>query len=648
MPQPLSASPYDVETITWVRQRVEEGEQILKQEPGYKDIESNIAYVMGDQLSRRPAALSCIKDNLTKKAVLETVAAVTDIRPLFGFRTSNQLFQTTSDILDKLARAWWISSFADLSLGDTVRYAAGAGTGYSEMNWDPSAAGGLGDIVLTAVDPRDVLPINPKLGISCQSWGGVIIRSMETVETLQRRYGVRAAGLTPDRGMGTMAGKLWGQARPGPIVTPSVVDSLNMRNGHNMPVSVPAKELYKVYFKDDSVHTGPTPITMGEPGTSWAYTVYPVGYRLEDGSKVETKRTKLYPRGRLIVATKDRILFDGPNPYWHGMFPISKLTLDPWPWSLLGGSLVSDLRSLQDGLNDVLNGFADHVKKVLRPDIVGDKNSVPQSVWNRIDTRVPGQKILQNPTAGKGIEILDPKALPPEVEAFITYLVQEIEKLSGTMNLAQLAQLNQMPAADSIEKMMEALSPILRLKGRVLEGHLREIGEMFKVMVFQFYTMPRRIAYLGEEGIDMHDFDYDPGTLVPSMVPSDQGYQPELNQSLSVSDRANHHHHNFAIQIQPNSLLALNQLSRKMTYLQLWRGGLMDPWSLWEVLEIPNAGQPPPGATTITDRLMVASMMGLTGQVSPAGRKASGQEPPQMKNKTDEDGGQRQTVSESG
>ena len=49
-----------------------------------------------------------------------------------------------------------------------------------------------------------------------------------------------------------------------------------------------------------------------------------------------------------------------------------------------------------------------------------------------------------------------------------------------------------------------------------------------------------------------------------------------------------------------------------------------------EVLGIPNVGTPPMGANSITDRLLAEQNMGLGMQVNPAGRKASGQEPPRL------------------
>lgn len=648
MLSPLPSNAYDAATLTWIQQVVAEGMALLKQEPAYGEAANNIAYVMGDQLSRRHSALSSLRDNHLKKIVTDGVAALTDIHPLFGFQTFNSNFEQQVVVLDKLTRAWWVNNYCDLRLADVVRYSQVCGTGYCEVNWDRTLAGGKGDIVLTPVDPRDVYPIAPKFDFSIQSWGGVIIQSMETVGTLQQRYGDRAAGLTPDRGVATWTNRLWGGQNQGPITTPSVIDSLNQKEGHNMPGGVPAKVVYKIYYHDDRMWTGEAPITMGTPGTNWAYTVYPVGWRRPDGSQVRDEDSRLYPRGRCIVATRDRILFDGPNPYWHGMFPIVKLTLDPWPWSLWGASLVGELRPLQDALNDLTNGYLDHCKKLLRPLVKGDKNAVPASVWNRLDTRLPGQKLLQNPNAGKGIEFEYPEALPPDVKEMIDFILMQMDQNSGVANLNALTELNQMPAGDSIEKLIEALSPPLRLKGRVLEVALRELGEMVKSCFFQFYTLPRRVAILGDVGVDMQDFDFDPGTLIPALSEDDPNYVRELDHRLPITERAIWHNQNFTFQITPNSLLAISQLSRKLTYLQLWRGGLMDPWSLFEVLEIPNAGSPPPGAETIIQRIMAANMMGLSGNVSPAGRKASGQAPPEQQVKADENGMPRTVMSESG
>lgn len=648
LPELPAATPYDIEILKWVQQTVAEGVTLLKQDPNYSNVDMFIAYIMGEQISKRHSSLSSMCDNHLKKIVVDGTAALTDIHPLFGYQTFNKNFESQVVILDKITRAWWVNSFCDLRLADVVRYAQVCGTGYCEVNWEASLAGGKGDMVLTALDPRDVFPIAPKFDFSCQSWGGVVIHSAETVETLQRRYGNRAAGLTPDRGVSVYTSRQWGAATIGPIATPSIIDQLNQKtSAHNMPTGVATKDVYKIYLKDDRSWTGATPITMGEPGTNWSYTVYPVGWRTPEGKLVDPQLSKLYPRGRCIVACRDRVLYDGPNPYWHGLFPIIKFTPDPWPWSLWGCSVVGELKSMQDALNDLINGYLDHCKKLLRPTVRGDKNAVPTAVWNRFDPRLPGQKLLENPNAGKGIQLEYPEAMPMDIKNMIDFIVGEMDSNAGVINLQSLTQLEQTPAGDSIERLMEAFAPPLRLKGRVLEVALREIGEMVMGLIFQFYDLPRRVAVCGDAGVDLQDFDYDPGTLVPAMSPGDPNYIDMLDKSRSASNRAAWHRQNFTFQITPNSLLAVSQMSRKLTYLQLWRGGLMDPWSLWEVLEIPNAGTPPDGAETITQRLQAAADLGLSGNVSPAGRKATGQAPPSQEVKSDGDGGQRIVMSES-
>jgi hypothetical protein len=117
---------------------------------------------------------------------------------------------------------------------------------------------------------------------------------------------------------------------------------------------------------------------------------------------------------------------------------------------------------------------------------------------------------------------------------------------------------------------------------------------------------------------------------------------------------------------------------RKMLHLQLARMGYMDFWTLMEMLEVPNIGDPPPTPlpaleepfqepgvnpetgmpqmvprmevrqpNTITEKLIAQNQLGIGMTENPAGRKASGQSVPSMQSKTDAMGAQRTTISES-
>jgi hypothetical protein len=464
------------------------------------------------------------------------------------------------------------------------------------------------------------------------------------------------------------------------VVTPSAVDIANGSSSQNLPKRVPSTDVFTAYVKDRRLWTGAEPKTMGDPNTTWSYKVYPVGYtQVPDGTnsdgspkfrKARLEDTKIYPRGRMIVATKKAVLYDGPNPYWHGMFPIAKLSLDPWPWSLLGVGLVGDLIPMQDAFSELLNGTLDHIRKILRPAVIADKKTMPTSLWERIDTRLPGMKLKTNSIAGKGIAFESPEALPSYVFEMMKYMAEEMDYHAGTANLASMMQLNQVPGEDTIEKMREAMTPVLRLKGRLMEYFLREIGEMVKANLFQFYNLPRRIAILGPAGISFNDFDFDPGVLVPALSTQDANYTTELDKSRPRAERAQWYQKNFTFSITPNSLLAVSQISRKLMYLQLRSMQLVDRWTLYEVLEVPNGGFPPNNEQTITDRLNAEQLMqveqqmqaaqamqmgmappGGGGQLDPPkeGRPPSYQQAPSLLNKREEGSiVPRQTISSSG
>lgn len=675
---------YELDVLRWVDERVKEGEGIIKDEPAYDEIDQAISYIMGDQMDKaRPSELANCPDNRLKNILNQTVAALTDIHPLFGFKTYNDAFKDQEGILQKLSQAWWINNFCDLKLADVIKFAAGVGTGYCEVAWDASAGGGAGDIVLRPLDPRDVLPIRPVLTGSLQDWDGVIIRTAKGPDELRVRFPDKSHRIKADNQPSIVA-RTWTRARKAfsAILTPSsAVDVANSSNARNMPRKTATTDVYTIYLKDRRLCIADEPVIMGDPKTTWSYTVYPAGYdKVPDGLDqlgIQRFRTatvqdsKLYPRGRMIVCTKSAVLYDGPNPYWHGMFPIAKLSLDPWPWSLLGLGLVHDIIPIQNALNETLNGILDHVRKLLRPAVVADKKSVPESVWQRIDTRMPGMKLKTNASAGKNVEFVSPEQLPAYTFDVLKFLADEMDYHAGTVNLQAMSQLNQIPGENTVEKMQEALSPVLRLKGRLLECFLREVGEMVKGNFFQFYNMPRRVAMLGEVGVSFSDFDFDPGTLVPALESGNDNYTSQLDKSRPRSERAQWFHKNFTFSITPNSLLAISQMSRKMMYMQLRQMQLVDKWTLWEVLEVPNGGSPPGEAQTIDERLqmeqtqamqmqmqaqMQAAMMMGGGMPPPGtedggggpGRPQSFQEAPSLQNKTDANGIPRQTISTSG
>ena len=689
--------------LNWIKEAVLEGEGLMRQDPLFDGMDRNMEYVLGRQAilastQDNPDYLSKIVLNETHRSIRRHVSSLTDIKPVFAYRTPNPNFNQHSLLLNQLVTVWWINTFSDLSLADAVKYAAVAGAGDLVCEYDPYY-GPNGDVRLMARDPRDTIPIRPSRDGSIQNWFGCILREAHSPNVLRAMYPNLAGLMQGDNpwGAGIFTKFKASMTRIMGSGDHSTLDGLNKtRTGKLVGDEI---ALYRCYLNDAAVNSTDHPILMGRAGTSWSYMVNP--------------GDRLYPRKRLIVCTERAVLYDGPNTYWHGMFPVSRLMLDRWPWSFFGLPLVNAMKPLQDAINTLASVLVQSVKVAAAPPAIGNSR-VPRGMLAGWDRRKPNAKIHTNEQVGTGIQDVKPPDLPSYSFELLGFLRNAFHEQAGDSNLdaLQAAVVRQIPDQDGIEAFMAASSPELKLEGRQVEICLRELADMMKANIFQYYDTARRIQVLGDAGLTLEDFDYDPGNLVPAMAPTQPdgtptpGYHPQLDVNVDQKDRAQFFLKLFTFYVTPNSLLALNAKSEQMKYVQLARAGWCDIWTLWEKLEVPNAGQPPlmmlpmdkqpdpvtlaaiaagqvPGAAmdpntgqaltlrlpvTITERLQAQQMLnmqmgggGPAGGAPPggggasgppsnpqnAGRKATGQASPTLHTQPTPGGGQRIKVEES-
>jgi hypothetical protein len=217
-----------------------------------------------------------------------------------------------------------------------------------------------------------------------------------------------------------------------------------------------------------------------------------------------------------------------------------------------------------------------------------------------------------------------------------------------------------MPGADTVEKLIESMTPAVRGRLCAMEAFIREFARMLAYNFSQFYTTNMRLMVMGEDGITPQDMEnFDPGTFIPDYVhPGDydkqgsvtpaaiaRGPMPRMNRAKAFMEQ-------FTFHVAPGSLLASSEIERKLLYLQLASRGLIDNQTLLEVLGIPNIPQ-------IMERKLEeqsqaaliqtgAGAAAANGAISPGpqmpGRKPSWESMPKMEIK---DGGARSTVSTS-
>lgn len=634
---PAASDSYGYRVIGWCKEAIEESDGFLRAQQGYNKCDEAINAIMGQSSDLRSAMLSSTECNQVSKTFLDMTAGLTDVKPFWEYRTFNKRFESHCSIYGKLSQHTWLQRQMDMSFMFGIQYALSCGSTYLEPYWDTQ----IEDFKAEAWDPRDVLPIRPSTSTSIQDAYGVIsrkARSTNHVRYLCKNVYNRPDLLRyvlPDRDGSIVASSLR-NTRVGQLLqrmgdSPFKQRLFGEKAQKDIP-RIPTTDIFTCYIDDDSRNEGTFPIHMGsfdkdgKPKNNWSYIVQP--------------GDRLYPRKRMIVFSSGlpEPFYDGPSPWWHGLFPYPKLTLDPMPWTYLGKAPVWDLLPLNKSLNKLLRVYDDWAERLARPDVVGDKNAISQHMIDRIDTRRAGKKIRTNPVAGKaGLNFVGPDPLPNDFWKGIEYYEAKIKELSGSQDISNLMKLNQMPSADSIDSILQSMSLSWRLRSRVIEVFVREFALMSAYNFAQFYTLPRRLTILGAEGVTSEDFDFDPNSMIPDFVdPNDYNQDGSVKQEsiargpLHRYDRAKEFLRQFSFNIAPGSLLAASEIQRKLLYLQLSRAGLVDHWTLLDVLGVPNVGSAPAGANTITDRLMKEQEMGLGMQVSPTGRKASGQTMPRL------------------
>lgn len=673
----LNGNPADrneQNVLGWLSEARQEGIAYLNTQPGYGDMDRAIDIISGLVNEKNPESpTSKVSANLIKRDIREIVSVLSDLRDFWMFEASDHKWDEHANILNKLTNSWYHENFADLSIREALQYAATLGTGYLSPYWHPHAGGRFkGDIMLEAYGARDVYPVQMPPTHDLQQAYAVVIKQEMPITTAWRLWPHLRFVLKPDREVPTAAKNFTGNViAAGKAVIDWIIGTEKNREDETTPF--PVVDLFYTYVNDFAINTTGKAVPMGDPGTNYSYIVpalnsdIPAGFN-DVKQTVYRKATKedcyLYPNRRLIISTRTVVIYDGPSYWWHGQVPLVKFTLDDWAWNYLGFSLVRDVASLQDSMTSHLRNIDDSASARLNPPFGADR-SVPVTDFERFNPRLPGQRFRFD-----SLRTDKPFYFPYPIEGYdvpqwiidrhLPYLSEMIHNLLGTQDAQALLKARQLPSSDSIEKINEMASPIVRAMSRNMERSLRGLGGMIGSLFFQFYDTKRRLKVLGTDGITEEDYDFDPQSLIPA---DPDGF------ATSRMERARIHQDNFKFKITPGSLHQINRQFTKMLYIQLRRMGFkIDSETMSRVLEIPNWGTLP-GKNVLEKwmhetgmdadlqaRLMqMAQAMqqggappdggsGLPGQPTQKGRPPSGGQPAHLESR---DHGERTVLSES-
>lgn len=616
----------DRKIIEWCEDRLKAGQRFVESSAGYDRIEPALDAIFATERQSNASyvppsttRLSNTRANLVAKTAEDLTALLTDIEIIFEYSTNNQKYEQQARLANKDAQAWYASRNIGLRIGDVVRYYCAAGTGWMHLYYNSR----MNDMMVEAKDPRHVFPIEPISYHTIQDALGVIVRDARTPNWVFGEYNKRVSADIGDPGIfGWFTRTIRGMAKnkhTGPLSPRAADDAIP---------ATPTVFVNKMYLDDQRTNETSSPVFMGkwldgEPQNQWSYEVAP--------------GQPLYPFKRMIVWGANTLLYDGPSPYWHGKFPLIKLTLNPWPMSWLGKGPLWDIMPLNTSLNGLLRVIDDHAAKLAQPGVVADRN-VSRAELNKFNSRLPGYQIRTNTAAGKGIMIQQEPPLQQSLWQHINWIKQEIKEESGLADISQMAQLNQIPSDDTIETIMKAMTPGVRLRSRILEGFYMEFAEQYLSCIAQFDTIAKRIARFGPTAVTKEDFDYKPGSFIPDDMPDGEpGDIASSEQALALGatrpayERAKQMLMSFNFAFRPGSLLNSAAQQGKMEDLVLSKMGYISWFTVMERLGRSNLVPPDVQIpNSELERLQMQQVLGIGMIANAQGRKATDAAPPSL------------------
>jgi hypothetical protein len=214
----------------------------------------------------------------------------------------------------------------------------------------------------------------------------------------------------------------------------------------------------------------------------------------EENNKVKKKKMK-YPKGRILTVAPELnlILSDKANPYNDGKFPFLLLKCYDVPFQFWGKGEIEQLLSPQTYINDLMNQIIDNAKLTANMPWIIDKNS---GIGKGQLTNRPGLIVRKNP--GTTVERKQPPQMPVYVQETIEVLKRDIEIISGVHDVTQGRKPGSVSAAAAIIALQEAAQARIRLKVKVMEQSLSDLGLMWYNRIKQYWITTRWIRAFGE------------------------------------------------------------------------------------------------------------------------------------------------------
>ena len=434
-------------------------------------------YYDGDQWEQKRAAGKAMPvANVIRRTIQSIFPIMTDSKPGFDVLAKTPMDYDFADILSTLLHGWWGIRSMSNTLVNSIMQCLSYHVGIQKVVWDEDLEGGLGDVRVDDIDPRDVFVGKDTIDFD-KNCPHVIHRMCKPLGELRRMFPEKAKQITVT---GEDKDKRSKQTHSydGNVQVVSPIDkkeknysSLSDGGGDDRDMV----EFYEMWIDDSSLQE--------------------VAEEQEDGTAKKIMK-KRYPQGKIITVTANRVhLQSAENPRKDGRKPFVRYVDMIRPNRFYGDGEIEQLYEVQKMLNRTLATIYDCMNLMGNPVWVIDTNSGVDV--NNI-TNLVGMVIEKNP----GSEVK--RDVAPPIPGYIIDLYKEIKSLvdetSGIHDVTAGRNPTGVTAASAISELQEAAQTRLRPKERNLNQSLTQLGHLVINTMMQYYTKPRVTRITKKDG----------------------------------------------------------------------------------------------------------------------------------------------------
>lgn len=196
----------------------------------------------------------------------------------------------------------------------------------------------------------------------------------------------------------------------------------------------------------------------------------------------------LFPNGRRIFRTKDRILWDGPNPFWDADHPLDWFDFTVDPEHAWGISVPSLLMELQIAFNQLGSGLVENQILSNFLTVIADHDALDPQTWKKLQAITSSIILRKRSRNAMAPTVTPPPSFGADKIAILRWIFTIAQMLTGVTDVTLGETPGSLQSGTAIEGLVEGANLGTRARASRMEDFFGRVGQKLLARVFQFWT----------------------------------------------------------------------------------------------------------------------------------------------------------------